>query len=220
MPDGTLTSLAILKVNWDESRTDFIDVLVPFVIEHLRVSQVPVVSLSELQQGLGKKFGLSPPQNTVRTVLGRAARRGYLKREHGIYRPVRERLNDLQFTKAEQYALAMHNLLVSNVIRFCAEYFNESIDVQTAESMLLRYLNEFDVDMLSTTLLGAEVQLPPATKVRSRYLIGSFVSYISQHDPAVFEALETVVKGHMLANFVFFSSQARLTASSSPLLCT
>ena len=84
MPDGTLTSLAILKVNWDESRTDFIDVLVPFVIEHLRVSQAPVASLSEVQQGLGEKFGLRPPQNTVRTVLGRAARRGYLKREHGI----------------------------------------------------------------------------------------------------------------------------------------
>jgi hypothetical protein len=61
-----MTSLAILKVNWDEGR-DFFDILLPFVCEELLRSGFPVVSLSDVQAGVTQRFGLTIPQNTIRT---------------------------------------------------------------------------------------------------------------------------------------------------------
>ena len=85
MRTATLTSLAILKVNWDEKGHDYADNFVPFVIEAIRLSPQPEISVSGIQKSIRDEFGLVIPQGAVNTLLRRAQRRGAVSREHGIF---------------------------------------------------------------------------------------------------------------------------------------
>lgn len=69
-------SLAILKVNWDAKRKDYVDNFVPIVAECIRLSDHDVVSIPNLQMDIRTKFGLRIPQNQLRGVLTRVSKRG------------------------------------------------------------------------------------------------------------------------------------------------
>ena len=57
----TISSLALLKVNYDEQRKDYFENFVPIVAECLRRSSGDVISLQDLQSDLRERFGLSLP---------------------------------------------------------------------------------------------------------------------------------------------------------------
>jgi len=78
MTGQVITSLAILKVNWDRGH-DYIKNFVPFVAECLRTAPQPEVSLPELQTAIHDTFGLRIPQGALKTILRRAVRSGYAK---------------------------------------------------------------------------------------------------------------------------------------------
>src|SRR6266581_9779061 len=73
MAERLVTSLAILKVNWDKGR-DYIANYVPFVAECLRKAPQPEVSLANLQAAVSAEFGLKIPLGALKTVLRRAAK--------------------------------------------------------------------------------------------------------------------------------------------------
>ena len=85
MSQTVVTSLAILNVNWNRKR-DYIENFVPFVSDCLRAASQDEVSLQQLQADVVARFGLRIPLSALRTILGRAQQRGYVRPEHGIYR--------------------------------------------------------------------------------------------------------------------------------------
>jgi len=98
--EQVIASLAILKVNWDRGH-DYIENFVPFVAECLRVAPQAEVSLPELQTAVAESFGLSIPQGALMTILKRAVKRGYAKRQEGLYLREEEALAALDFAKNE-----------------------------------------------------------------------------------------------------------------------
>ena len=66
MSSSALTSLAILKVNWDRLGLDYVENFVPFVVECARSSSEEVISLPTMQQMVSDKFGL-PPEQSIRS---------------------------------------------------------------------------------------------------------------------------------------------------------
>src|SRR2546428_1569361 len=82
---GTLTSLAMLKVNADEGR-DYIDNFVPFigfVLERHRPDPVTATVVKEL---LTQEFGLNIPQHPTEYALRRLVDRKHLRRDGYVYR--------------------------------------------------------------------------------------------------------------------------------------
>ncbi len=86
----SIISLAILKVNWDKKRKDYVDNFVPIVAEAIRLSDHDVVSIPQLQQDIRAKFGLrrhtSRPASHGRVSDGR--RRNLVARRAGYRRLV------------------------------------------------------------------------------------------------------------------------------------
>jgi hypothetical protein len=64
-----LTSLAILKVNWDERQQDYLDNFIPFVQEALRRSEADEVSSTALKNDLKDLVGFEIPHGVVRILL-------------------------------------------------------------------------------------------------------------------------------------------------------
>lgn len=68
MPESVITSLAILKVNWDRGR-DYIDLFIPLVADCLRRSPAAEVSLTDVQVCMREQSGLKVPQAALVTIL-------------------------------------------------------------------------------------------------------------------------------------------------------
>ena len=203
MPNPAIISLAVLKVNWDVLRKDYLENFVPLVAECIRHSSEDVISLPDLQGQLRQRFGLLFPQNAVRTILGRVRKRGFVQLRDGAFRPNREKLKELEFEKVQQQVLAMHESLVKSLIAYSSATFRIDLTVDDAESALQSYLEENQLAIIGSTATGTVLPLPRQAGPKIRFVVASFVRHLQESNSSDMAYLETVVKGTMLANAIF-----------------
>jgi hypothetical protein len=210
MSTATLTSLAILKANWDQNQRDYIENFVPFVAHILAENTGSPISLADLQRSMQDSFGLNVPQNSLKTILGRARRRDYVKKEGDAYFPVKEKLQNLRFQQVRERALREHQAIVNKLRNFSKTRYNMAWTTEDAEGARLRYLAGYDVEVLVASIEGAPI-LPAGRSPKSgKFIVNAFVRELSEEDPEGFGYLETVVKGHMLANALLFPEPANV----------
>jgi len=199
-----VVSLAILKVNWDRGQ-DYVANYVPFVGECLRKAPQDEISLADLQAALKTEFGLGIPQNTLRTVLRRAVKAGYVTQTAGIYRRNMANLAKLDLGNVRAQILRECEALLDKLIAFCESRHKVVWPRQEAEAAILSYLQEHSTPILASVVDG--LPIPPATGASKRadFLVNAFIADLFEHDPEGFEFLEALVKGSLLANAMFFA---------------
>ena len=203
MDSRVISSIAILKVNWDTLGQDYIESFIPFVTQCIISLNSRFVSAPVIQARMLSDFGLQVPQNALKVILPRIAKKGFVRREGEIYFPNYSTLGNLNFETTRQRIIREHNALVEKLIRFTEERYHEKLDPDRADEILMAYISERDVEILSCSVSGALP--PPLTSIdKYDYIIHSFVKYVSETDPEGFKYLDTVVKGHMLANALLF----------------
>lgn len=208
MAQDIIPSVAILKVNWDEGH-DYIDNFVPFVAECLRAAPQPEVSLEELQKSLANGFGFQVPQGALKSILSRAARRGLVKRVHGIYRRDDAALAALDgFSRNRATVLQRYEALVDKLADFSKNHFDVAWSREQVEAALLRYLQEGAAAVLAAVVAGDRMSAPAGSIRGYDFVVGSFVLELQQRDPEGFAFLETIVKGSMLAGVLLYPELA------------
>ncbi len=207
----TISSLALLKVNYDRQRKDYFDNFVPMVAECLRYSSEDVVSLQELQADLRKRFGLSLPQNAIKTVLKRAKKRDYVRLEGMVYHRNENELEKLGFRSEQRRVMQEHNFLIREFIEFCLQHLGVNLNPEDADAALQAYLTENQLQLVNAVTHGTVVP-PSGRSVRNfRYLVSSFVRHLQETSSAALSYLETIVKGHMLADAIFLPDPGNAT---------
>lgn len=210
MVESVITSLAILKVNWDRLGQDYIENFVPFVAECLRNAPQPEISLPQLQGAISESFGLRIPQGALRTILRRCARRGYVSRIHGVYQRIDRVLSRVNLAQIRTSVMRRYEGLLQKLVDFCNERYQIRWTPEEAEAALLTYLENRSLPVLAAAVEGRPIP-PPAREVKhAEFLVNSFVAHVHEADPEGFEFLETVVKGSMLANMLFFPDVGRV----------
>lgn len=210
MFEHVITSLAILKVNWDKGQ-DYIENFVPFVAECLRTAAQDEVSLPELQDAISDKFGFKIPEGALKTILIRAARRhGYVQRTKGIYRRNEQALASLDYPRMRAVAARQHNALIAKLVQFCEARYEISWSQEEAEVALLTYIEHRSMPILLAAVEGEAIPTPPRRTRNGDYLVNAFIAHLCKADPEGFDFLETVVKGSMLADVLFYPELSRV----------
>lgn len=209
MSEQVLTSLAILKVNWDQGH-DYIENFIPFVAECLRTAPQPEVSLPDLQKAVAARFGLNIPQGALKTIVGRAVRHGYAERVHGVYRRKEPAVVTLNLPRIRADVVRRHEALIGKLMEFCKTRYHVDWSEEDAEAALLGYLKERSVPILVAAIEGEPIPAPPRRARGAPFLVEAFIAHVCEGDPEGFEFLETVVKGRMLANVLFFPDLSRV----------
>lgn len=197
-----ITSLAILKVNWDRGH-DYIDNFVPFVAECLRNATEDIISLSELQTAISSAYGFKIPQNALKTILKRAAKQGFIRLKDRMYIRNRDALSKIDITAIRDRVLRSHEALIKNLVEFCRIRYDKFWTKEKAEVAFLSYLSKYSTFILSSsnnTLLqqsGFDIE-------HADYFINAFIEHLRHNDPQGFDYLESIVKGRMLADVLFF----------------
>ena len=139
---STLTSLAILKVNWDRLGADYIENFVPFVVECARLNQDDAISLPDIHASIKSTFGLHLPQNALRLIIGRATKRGYFRRGEGVIYKVQHKCDSLDFSRTKVEVESTYNRVVSRLAEYANEVHRKSWSHDDADRVLLAFLRE------------------------------------------------------------------------------
>ncbi len=204
MNEPLVISLAILKVNWDRGQ-DYIANYVPFVGECLRKAPQDEVSLADLQTALELEFGLKIPQHTLKTVLKRCVKAGYVTVTSGIYRRNTASLANINLAAVRGDILRQCEALIDKLLAFCNNRHKVTWSREEAETAILSYLQEHSTRILASAVEGQPLPAPTGSSKRADFLVNAFIADLFQHDPEGFQFLETLVKGSMLANAMFFA---------------
>ena len=212
MANATITSLAILTVNWEDRKKGYLDNFVPFLVESIRHKDSEVISANDMQASVQAEFGLRLPINTIKSLLPDLEREGYIRLQsatnlpNGLktYTPNWDKLQEFKFQQIQQDVLRQHEELIESFISFCGKKFNESLEAEAAEEGLLSYLTDSGLHMISMAAHAAVIPFTQDHPQKSvRYLVGAFIQHLQNTSSPALHYLETVVKGYMLANAVF-----------------
>ena len=136
---STLVSLAILKTNYENNR-DFLEIFVPIVAEAIRISNEEIVTIGDVQKDVEQQFGLTIPQNTLKTILSRVKKRGYLRQENRILYKNAEKLAGLEssFKQVQLNVVRMYEELAKEFLRYCDTQLDIKFNESDAEKTLLK----------------------------------------------------------------------------------
>ncbi len=194
---GGLVTVAFLKAQLDTG-SDHLGIFMPLVLEAVTQSEGQSVIAAEVQNSIADCHGIAMPQQTVDTLLKRAARKGWLTREFGrFFRADLPAVPDIPKQKSVIYE-AQGNLARGLVAH--AQKRGLQVDEEGALQMLLRFLEEQQIGLLLGTPMQGQT-LP--TTAKERAVIAEFVEFVVKADAALSAALNAILEGLVLYRAAF-----------------
>jgi hypothetical protein len=202
-------SLALLQALWDRDRRDYLSIFVPFVAESLRLSDAPVVAMPDLQADLKERFGLMVPQHSLKAVVARAQRQGYVRVENRAFVPNRDALNRLTFERDRDDILTSYEALVRALREFAVESLQLEWKSADAEAALAEYITSGVVTIDPTGAGVVAVAHPPSSSVR--YSVARFVDRLAESDSPLLRQMGALQQGYMLGNALYLPDQGQVS---------
>lgn len=203
MSEQTLTSLAILTVNWDRGH-DLIESFVPIVAECIRKDGDQPVGLIDLQQAVEADAGIKIPSGALHAILQRCARKGLVNREHKVYIPNRDKLEKTDYPSVQQETIRSYTSLLTKLRRFAKCRYNVKWSSKEADERLLAFLKEGSVPILAAATEGDPLPEGRGQSRKAKHVLSAFAGYLIENDPEGFAALEVVVKGYVLSGVLYY----------------
>jgi hypothetical protein len=229
MTSQTIASIALLKASREAGR-DHLETFLPMVAECIGTLGKDVISITDLQRTIREQFGLDIPQSAIEAVLNRAKRRGYVALERKAYRPQWEALKTLSFVEERRRVLEAQERFNASFIAYCGEHHSISLTSDDADRAIQALLEEdqlrvaravsngrvspADVSHDSGTVLPHGGKKPPHAK----FLAASFIHHLQETQGSELLFLDSIIKGHMLANSIFLSNPGQATKKFSNTL--
>jgi hypothetical protein len=208
--DRILTSLAILKANWDETQRSYLDNFLPFIADCMNAFETDEVTAAQLSRQMVERFRIPLPDGVIQTLLRKAARQGLGTRAHGRFTIDRGAVARFDLTRQRSDAMRREEALIERLVRFALEHYELQLERNVAEVALLEHLERHSTTILRSALRGVAYQ-PALPSESLDYVVSSFVIHIFARDPEAFDYLEAVVKGQMLATAVYLPIPAEVT---------
>jgi hypothetical protein len=204
--DRLISSLAIVKVNFDRGRS-FLENFSPFLRHCLDGSKETAVSAPELQQQIESEFGLNLPLAVIKTLLRREEREGHVKRSHGTLWVESEALDDANLEADRADAQRKQRALITSIIDFAAKSECRWSETHT-KTLLMEYLDAFSTSLVAAAVGGKSIPSGDGHRwIGDQYVVHKFVLHASRADPDSFGFLEMVVKGKMLADAIYMGKE-------------
>ena len=209
MAKSSLAALAILKVNWETQGTDYLDNFMPMVVSCLAQTPDDVVSLPDLQVHFAERFGIEIPLNPLKSILGRAVRAGYLRRDHGVlYKE--KKINESRFDDDEVQLNEMLDEVVLAIQVHARQRFDRDLTSGDAEDALLSFLSAQDATLLFASFEGTPLRRLPED-LSLTYIVASFVYDAWEEGSDAFSRIETLAKGSILATALFLPDPGQVS---------
>jgi len=205
--DKILISLAFIKVNWDQRKCDYIDNFLPFLATLMVRKEYESIEenakqINRLINDFKQEFGLLIPYHPMITILNRAKKRGLIKKQEHKFVPT-DKIYKYDFSGKTQAQERKYKELINSFINFCKEKYDQRLNKEEAEKILIGFLKQHDLEMLFAAY--DKSALPEVKSSKSNmFLFNKFVESIYKQEQEFFQILLDIVIGHILANIVLY----------------
>ena len=206
---SVLTSLAIVKANWDSRGTTYTDMFVPFVLSGLANSGVDSEP-SAVRDTISGLFRLELPDGVVASLLKHCARLDLVDSRRpsdfrALYSPNDATLGRVRSLGVQQDLLARRRRSLIDALVGAARQAHLELSRTAAEEALLAYIGRHSVPILDRLVRG--VQRSDLVRVDEglEYVVGNFIVGVLEAEPDLASYLEDVVKGSTLAAALYLA---------------
>ncbi|MEQ4488553.1 MAG: hypothetical protein AAC993_06975 [Dehalococcoides mccartyi] len=205
-----ITSLAILKTNWDHKKS-YLSNFIPFISQCIIDNRPEVLSTFDLKEQVEKRFGISIPHNTIKSILSDMKKLDLTTSKDGIYYPNYSTLTKVNFAQLKQDFLRKLTYFLKGFQRYCKESFGIDISEDEASELLVTLLKSRNIDLLNCHIFGAEF---PAASIRDNkfnQILYSYIKNIYFNEPDRWEYFVILLKGQMLSTVLMYNDPNALT---------
>jgi len=196
---STLASLAILKVDLDEGRTDYLGYLEQFILHILYTKKPEIISDESICDLLLTEFGLKIPYRGVQLVLRRILKRGYLEKGEYFYK-ITSNLPHIDFSEKRSNAIRSIEAVYLDLIDFVKKDFSKEWGEEQTTIALTEFLSKFGIDFLRAYIFNTALPELKKTDPHNLYIISRYICHLRETCNPIFENIAVLVKGHMYAN--------------------
>lgn len=200
----TIASLAVLKVNWDCLKKDYIENFIPFIATLIKKNNYGILEINKLCNDFKTEFGLLIPYHPMCTILNRARKRGLIKKSSGSFMPVTEKVTQFEFSNIANEQLRKHGKVINEFIDFAAKHYKVELTKEKADSAFISFLKDYDLEILFATQHSTVL---PSIKIsnREKFLIYIFIKHSYEAEPEIFRFIVDIAIGHILATALLYS---------------
>jgi hypothetical protein len=214
MNSNSITSLAILKANWDLRHKDYLDNFLPFFENLIREKKYATVEVEEIKNDFKNEYGLLIPYHPLRAIINRLIKKGVLfKKEYKLF-VNQEKINNSNFDTISQEQSRKLNKLVSSLISYAKIEHSFAFDEQSAEEALLVFFKKNEIGILFATTVGSA--LPDLELNKSaHYIVARFIQNSKDKEPDLFTFLVDLAVGAALAATLMYGEDLQLFSGRS-----
>lgn len=196
----TLTSLAMLKVNIDAEKRDYLEYLRPFVLHVLATRSFEFINDEEISRAVEEDFGLRIPRRTINRMLTRLAKKKIIEKDGETFKVNKSIVAPSDIESKRTKARLQIDRISKGLRDFSEGKALQITDDSEALEMLLLFLSKFSIDCLKTYIFGHTIPESPRKEFKYIVLISQFLKHIHTNDATLFDSFIVLMKGHMLAN--------------------
>jgi hypothetical protein len=205
---NTIASLALLKVNWDHLKRDYLENFLPFIATLCVRKGYDIIDPNMICNDFSLEYGLWIPYHPMMSILARAKSRGILKQHHHKLYPVKDKIIELDFTERSKDQDRQNQNLISGFIAYAYSTFSLVVSPSDAEKAFLAMVQQRDLDIL---FAAQEGRLFPEIEAKKGYqfILSKFIQHIESSEPALFSFILNMAVGHVLASAILYADFAR-----------
>lgn len=214
MADKLLSTLAVLKANWDSNNRTYLDNFVPFVVDAAVSTGQDRVPIPDIAALVRERFGIPMPDGVVATVVKKAIRQGFGSRDENCFVLDAQRSAASDLTADRAKAVRQERALLAKLVDFAKGHFDTELTENEAEVALLAHVERHAVPLLRMILKGEGYEGSLVDEHAAQdFIVSSFILDLSHRDPEGFDYLESIVKGSMLASVLYLPTPAQVDRS-------
>lgn len=182
-----LSALALLKTNYDQRGTTYLDYITPFVADSIRAENMTAIDEPAVPQLTFDRFGIAVPDGVTRTILRRLAQRNFGTRANRQFLPDQVKLEEeynLDVTRHQARGK------IDELIDRFRQYVYDNVEIQLsgeqATNALTQYTFHHGTDILRRghrqQSLALELESDQLAYVTSRFVIHTFEEGAAERD--------------------------------------
>ncbi len=210
MTSNTIISLAVLKVNWDIKKQDYIEVFAPFFLNLILTNNYERIDVDKLRSDFEQEYGLHLPHHPSITILNRLVKNKFLIREGGQLKPNRNIINAGDFAQVSTEQKRILNHVISQLITFCNDKYKEILTIIEAENAILNFLAEYQLEILFAYQGEGSIPEVHVSKTH-QFLVSKFFQHAVEQDPKIADYFLNIAIGYVLANTILYNEFDRFS---------
>lgn len=210
---SAIVNLALLESLKAHDFKDEIDLYIPFLANTILEIENYPFDVPSLANKFKEKFGFKPPEAVVKVLLVRAKKKNLVKIDNHLYVPISESLTPYreQYEKNKSHLEEALESVIFDFVDFTKSSFDKAITADYAEKILLTFIENNVASLISKKAVSKR---DSKQNIKNEsHLVASYIAHLYQGNSRNWEEVQTVLKGVVLANYLFFADKKAKSAT-------